>query len=151
MSRKQSARSSVKFVVTVSSPERFRSQAAHLRAVLLRSLEYLNEKSVSLDLSVVGDAEMRKVNRATRGKDEPTDVLSFENEGFPNGDANPRYLGEILISPRSAEQKGHTLPHLAVHGLLHLLGYTHSGTRDTIAMESTEQKILEHVTRNHRT
>lgn len=149
----QSARSSAKPTVTVSSAARYVSEAARLRAVLLHSMEHLGIGAASVDLSVIGDAAMRKINRETRGKDEPTDVLSFENLGFPSGPSAARYLGEIVIAPQSAARKEHATEHLAVHGLLHLLGYTHEGARDTIAMEKIEKRILTHlahVTRNHR-
>jgi len=75
---------------------------------------------------LVSDRAIRKYNRAYRGKDDPTDVLSFP------GDAG--YLGDILISVETADrQAGETagltprmnLNRLVLHGVLHLLGYDH--------------------------
>ncbi|MDE3198184.1 MAG: rRNA maturation RNase YbeY [Acidobacteriota bacterium] len=74
---------------------------------------------------ITGDAEVRKLNRAYRGKDYATDVLSFPGEGD--------YLGDIAISlaraRAQAKQYGHTLEDevriLMLHGLLHLCGMDH--------------------------
>jgi len=113
-------------------------------------MQALDLGDAGVDLHIVSDAVMRRINRKTRGKDEPTDVLSFENFDFPSGGAR-RHLGEIFISPASARRKGHGVEHLVIHGLLHLLGYTHDAARDTMAMEKLEQKLIAHVTRRHRT
>jgi probable rRNA maturation factor len=87
------------------------------------------ETAMALVLS--DDAELQRLNRAYRDLDRPTDVLSFAVDA---GDLPPEeapYLGDVLISlpyaARNAEVAGHGLPEelalLAVHGLLHLLGY----------------------------
>lgn len=79
-----------------------------------------------LSIAIVSDRRMRALNRQFRGKDKVTDVLSFpaESRGF---------LGDIVIaagvSKRQAREAGHSavteLRVLALHGLLHLLGYDH--------------------------
>jgi probable rRNA maturation factor len=79
-----------------------------------------------LSIAIVSDRRMRALNRQFRGKDKVTDVLSFpaESRGF---------LGDIVIaagaSKRQAQDAGHTAQTevrvLALHGLLHLLGYDH--------------------------
>ena len=77
-------------------------------------------------VAVVPDARVRRLNREYRRTDAPTDVLSF-----PSGDRN--YLGDIVIAAgvarRQARRAGHAfqteLRVLALHGLLHLLGYDH--------------------------
>jgi probable rRNA maturation factor len=81
-----------------------------------------------LSVAIVSDRRMRALNRQFRGKDAVTDVLSFpaEDRGF---------LGDIVIaagvSQRQAREAGHSvqteLRVLALHGLLHLLGYDHEG------------------------
>ena len=86
-----------------------------------------------LTVAVVSDRRMRTLNRTFRGQDRPTDVLSFpvgEGEAAPAG---PRPLGDIVIAlgvaTRQAAEQGHALGTelrvLALHGLLHLLGYDH--------------------------
>jgi probable rRNA maturation factor len=80
----------------------------------------------SLTVAVVPDARVRALNRTYRAKDTATDVLSF-----PAGE--PGLLGDVVIAGgiarRQAREAGHTLQDelrvLALHGLLHLLGYDH--------------------------
>jgi probable rRNA maturation factor len=84
----------------------------------------------AFDCLIAGDAELRRWNRAYRGKDCATDVLSF-----PTGDEGRglSYLGDIAISAQrahvQARQFGHTTEQevriLMLHGLLHLLGHDH--------------------------
>lgn len=80
----------------------------------------------TVGLVVVSPAEMATINGEHRGKPEPTDVLSFPVDGpeardWPD-DGPPPELGDILICPEAAEEP---LTTLAVHGLLHLVGYDH--------------------------
>lgn len=105
------------------------------RAGLLRLLRRLTRlygiRRPSLTLVLAGDDAVRRLNRTFRGKDKPTDVLSF-----PLGETGPdgkHYLGDIVIAVpvagRQARAKGHSLDRelrlLAIHGYLHLLGYDH--------------------------
>lgn len=80
----------------------------------------------AVTVAVVSDARVRSLNRTFRGKDAPTDVLSFPAD-------EPRLLGDVVIAAgvarRQAQAAGHSLQTelrvLALHGLLHLLGYDH--------------------------
>lgn len=91
-------------------------------------------------IALISDARMRTLNRAYRGKDYATDVLSF-----PVGD--DQFLGDIAIATgvaqRQADDAGHPvgteLKILALHGLLHLLGYDHD--RDDGKMERVETRL----------
>ena len=98
--------------------------------------------STELTIRVVGAAESRKLNRTWRGKDKPTNVLSFA--------ADSPLLGDLAICApvvaREAREQG-KLPaahwaHMVVHGVLHLLGYDHENDRDAQRMEVRETKIL---------
>lgn len=85
-------------------------------------------------VAIVSDATMRRLNRTYRGKDYATDVLSFPAE-------DPGVLGDIAIASgvamRQARRLGHPmvteLQVLALHGLLHLLGYDHENDRGEMA------------------
>ena len=95
-----------------------------------RILEILGIKNSELSVLITGDEEIRELNRTYRGKDRPTDVLSF-----PMGDRidGKFILGDVVISldtaQRQAKELGHSLEEeverLLVHGILHLLGYDH--------------------------
>lgn len=95
------------------------------------------------------DALLRSLNATYRGKDAPTNVLSFPFQA-PPGAAPGRYLGDIVlaaetIAREAAEQHvslDHHLQHLVVHGLLHLLGYEHETDAEADDMEGLEIEIL---------
>jgi probable rRNA maturation factor len=112
--------------VVLDRQRRQRIDAPRLRRVLRdagRTLRASGEVSVVL----AGDGLLRRLNRDYRGKDRPTDVLSFPGAGGEEG------LGDVVISvpaaARNARRHGHSVPReldiLALHGFLHLLGYDH--------------------------
>lgn len=99
-------------------------------------------------VALVSDGRMRALNRSFRGKDYATDVLSFPTTASPPEAAdNPDYLGDIVIATgvaeRQAEEAGHSVGTevriLALHGLLHLLGYDHE--TDDGQMARVERKL----------
>lgn len=91
----------------------------------------------TVTVAIVPDGRVRQLNRQYRKKDAPTDVLSFPASADPLRRGKPseerRYLGDIVIAAgvarRQAREAGHSLQTelrvLALHGLLHLLGYDH--------------------------
>jgi len=127
-------------VVVLNRQRRQRIDAARLRRVLReagRTLRTSGEVSVVL----AGDRLLRRLNRDFRGKDRPTDVLSFPGAGGEEG------LGDVVISvptaQRNARRQGHTvlreLDILALHGFLHVLGYDHE--TDDGRMDRLEQRL----------
>ena len=104
----------------------------------------------AVTLLFTSDAEMQVLNRDWRGKDKPTNVLSFPAPAMPvpEGEATP--LGDIALAcetvSREAAEQGKPLAdhtaHLIVHGTLHLLGYDHETDGEAEEMESEERKIL---------
>ncbi|MFN0265180.1 rRNA maturation RNase YbeY [Tepidamorphus sp. 3E244] len=104
------------------------------------------ECSGELALALGDDAMLRKLNADFRGKDEPTNVLSF-----PSGEEG--FLGDIAISAETlareaaeqAKQPRHHAVHLLVHGILHLLDYDHDTNERAEEMEALERLILENL------
>jgi probable rRNA maturation factor len=100
-------------------------------------------RSAALTVRVVGAAESRRLNRTWRGKDQPTNVLSFAGD-----ETEP--LGDLAICApvvaREAREQGKQptahWAHMVVHGVLHLLGYDHENDREAAIMEAREAKIL---------
>jgi probable rRNA maturation factor len=94
----------------------------------------------AVTVAIASDARVRALNRQYRGKDAPTDVLSFPAE-------EPDTLGDVIIAAgvarRQARDAGHSvqteLRVLALHGLLHLLGYDHE--RDAGRMARVERRL----------
>ena len=115
---------------------RRRIGAARLRRLLSAAAEAL-DVSGEVALVLTGDRAVRTLNARYRGKDKPTDVLSFPGPGGALG------LGDIVISVETAARNARglrrTLPQeldvLALHGFLHCLGYDHDtddGTMDRL-------------------
>jgi probable rRNA maturation factor len=97
------------------------------------------------------DAEMRALNRAWRGKDSSTNVLSFPAGDTPGAIVSePRPLGDVVLAAETvlAEAADRDIPaadhaaHLVVHGMLHLLGFDHERDEEAEAMEALETKVL---------
>lgn len=92
------------------------------------------------------DETLRAMNARFRGKDRPTNVLSFPAAGS----AGPAYLGDIALAlqtvAREAAEQEKTvtdhIAHLIVHGVLHLAGHDHGEERQAEAMEALERRIL---------
>jgi probable rRNA maturation factor len=93
-----------------------------------------------LSLELVDPDRMRELNRSHRGRDEPTDVLSFPIDGA-GAVAGPRELGDVVICPERAAD----LVQATVHGVLHVCGYDHE------ADEGEMLKLQEAVMRDLRT
>lgn len=110
-----------------------------------------------LSITIVTNEEIRQINRKFRGKDQPTDVISFameemgEGEVAIQGENLPVALGDIIISvekaKEQAEEYGHSfireLGFLALHGFLHLLGYDHMTEEEEKVMFSKQKELLE--------
>jgi probable rRNA maturation factor len=100
-------------------------------------------------IALVSDRAIRTLNRDYRHKDLPTDVLSFPTHPYPKHLAHPAHLGDIVIATgvarRQAREAGHSyateLKVLALHGLLHLLGYDHHAASDRGRMARLERRL----------
>lgn len=112
--------------------------------------------TVEIAIRLTNDAEVHQLNAAYRGKDKPTNVLSFPMvqpdliEGLANTDDGEVLLGDIVLAlgvcAKEAEEKripvADHATHLIVHGLLHLLGYDHIRDEEAERMESIERAVL---------
>jgi len=117
---------------------------ARVKRIALRALEWEKAKG-SLTILLSSDARLKELNALFRGKNKPTNVLSFPAEANPD-----RYLGDVAIAhgvvTREAGESGKRfadhLAHLAVHGVLHLLGHDHEKPKEAARMEGIEREIL---------
>lgn len=107
--------------------------------------------SSELSLAIVDIDEMTELNSRYRGKDGPTDVLSFGcDDPCPVESDEPITLGDVVIAPEIAEEQatelGHTVEEelnlLLVHGILHLMGYDHDTDEDAAVMQERERVLL---------
>jgi len=138
--------------IALQNPNRYPEAAARrLRPWLAELVAALvsEEGAASLGVRFASDREVRRWNRELRGKDRPTDVLSFPGEAAPAGEPRhePHHIGDTLISVpaarRQAAADGHGVERelhvLLLHGLLHCLGHDHE--TDGGEMERLERHL----------
>lgn len=147
-------------IVTLENNQEKVSIPEALEADLTKAMNVVAElEALSLqtevDITLVDDAAIHELNRTYRGIDRPTDVLSFaldegEEEPEVDDDEIEHLLGDVIISAptavRQGEEYGHGLEremtYLAVHGMLHLLGYDHMEEKDKLIMRKREEEVL---------
>ena len=111
-----------------------------------------DSRPIELGVTLTDDAEVHRLNREWRGRDAPTNVLSFaleDEEGGVAADA-PRQIGDVILAFETvageAAREGRTpiahTAHLMVHGVLHLLGYDHQTDAEAEEMETLERRAL---------
>ncbi len=99
----------------------------------------LARKDVEVAVHIVSPAKMQALNNEHRGKDKPTDVLSFPLRVKHD----ILYLGDVFINRLDAKKN---LPFLVVHGFLHLMGYDHERSKhDEKVMFTLQDEILSHL------
>ncbi|MCH1500977.1 MAG: rRNA maturation RNase YbeY [Litoricolaceae bacterium] len=109
------------------------------------------QNDIEVAIRIVDANESQTLNRTYRGKDSPTNVLSFPAEmTIPE---EPVLLGDIAIcwpvvvreAKEQAKSIEHHLAHMVIHGCFHLLGYDHDNDQDAEAMEAKEIGILNNL------
>lgn len=122
-----------------------------LKSTARKLLAEVNEPDSSLSISIVDDARIQVLNREHRGKDKPTDVLSFPM--YESGEAGlgeeERLLGDVVISVDTARRQAadydaplqNEIYRLLIHGILHVLGHDHEEPAERAAMEAEERRL----------
>ena len=138
--------------VTVTNLQGRAVDPAFVRDVLVRALRLSGyRRPPGVGVALVDDAYIRTLNCEYRGGDYATDVLSFPMDGDPSPDGP--VLGDIVISVQRAREQARRYKHplrrevalLAIHGLLHLLGYDDQTEKAASAMRSREQALLDAI------
>ena len=109
----------------------------------------LDREEASVVIRIVDETESRQLNRDYRGKDSPTNVLSFPFE--PPAGIREEHLGDLVICApvvlREAQEQNKQpeahWAHMVVHGMLHLQGHDHQNSKEAEEMESLERQILD--------
>ncbi len=121
--------------------------------------KWLARHKIEISVTLTNDNAMKKINCEWRGKNKPTNVLSFPQidimqDGFKRehvvGKKSTLLLGDVVLSfetiHREAKAEQKTLKahvsHMVIHGVLHLLGYDHMNAKDAKRMEKLECDIL---------
>jgi probable rRNA maturation factor len=140
--------------VRVSGPPRRAGGPAPDRRLLARRagrlLEELGREEAELALTLVDDPTMQALNARDRGRQAPTDVLSYSLLEGPHAEFRRALLGDVVISvdtaARQARRARRSLDdeclRLLVHGVLHLVGHDHQAAEEARRMRAAERRLL---------
>jgi probable rRNA maturation factor len=128
-------------------------RSRQVRAIAERMLRHLGREEHELSILLTDDAFIQTLNETHRGKNRPTDVLSFsqnEGEGTPTP-MDHGLLGDVVISLDTAERQALGRKHslvdevsfLLAHGILHLLGYDHQTDEEEAIMNAMTSRLVE--------
>jgi len=130
--------------------------ARKLKKTARALLEAVDEAASTLSISIVSDREIQELNREHRGKDKPTDVLSFplvestlDAQNAAGGGEHERLLGDVVISVETARRQADAydaplqdeVNRLLIHGILHVLGHDHEEAGERARMEAEERRL----------
>jgi len=122
--------------------------AQQIRSWVAAVFTALKRSPLALTVRIVGEEEMTKLNQRHRGRNQPTNVLSFPIEPLPGMCTD--LLGDIVVCGPVVDREAaiqHKLPmghwaHMVVHGMLHLFGYDHESDQEATVMETLEKSVL---------
>ena len=139
-------------LIDIQNPESYTTIPAESDLSHWAQAAWQGEGEAGVVLRIVNDAESQTLNRDYRGKDYPTNVLSFPYDAplIPLEEGETDYLGDLVVClpvmEREAAEQGKTTTqhwaHLLVLGLLHLQGYDHITDAEAEEMETLETQIL---------
>jgi probable rRNA maturation factor len=138
------------YKVFIHTDEEFTLVVDTLEAACLAALTHQNAPPGEISIVLVGEDRMRQFNLQFRDTDKPTDVLAF-SDGSVDPDSKTTYHGDIIIcipiAKKQASVSGNSISDelslLAVHGVLHLLGYEHDTQDSKSAMWAEQSAILQ--------
>jgi len=121
-----------------------------LRTRARRLLHAIGRPDGELSIVLVDDATIQQYNQQYRGKDQPTDVLSFAMGEGEFGNINPSILGDVVISVPTALRQTHQskrtlidqVTFLLTHGLLHLVGHDHETDEQERDMNRETRRLM---------
>jgi probable rRNA maturation factor len=150
--RRRGGKGRVRIDVVVRSARWKKRRAAGtvVKTAVLAAAQAVSTAPAELAIVLADDSAIRALNRKWRGRNAPTNVLSFPAPAPGKSRRAAPHLGDLVIAyqttAREAAAEGkpfeHHLAHLAVHGFLHLLGYDHESDREARVMEGLERRIL---------
>lgn len=115
------------------------------------AVDHRDARASEVALVLVGDEEMRTLNRDWRGKNGATNVLSFPaDDTMMLRDDGPVLLGDVVLALETIEREAREMDvtladhaqHLVVHGILHLLGLDHATDEEAETMEALESRVM---------
>lgn len=144
-------------MLEINNLTRTKVDAAYLKKVAAAALKKIKRGNAELSAVFVGERRMRILNWRYRGKNRPTDVLSFSQEDaemFVKAPEKVVRLGEVVLcasqAKKQAKRAGHSLRKeltvLLIHGILHLGGYDHERSeKEAEKMEELQERIVANI------
>ena len=142
-------------ISVVSLDKKLRKFEKSIKSAALKTLKILKKNGVEADIYLIGDRQMKFLNKKFRGKDKTASILSFEEpRNFIYPKSQFKRIGEIYMSiphiKRQAVDSEITdyrllIVKLLIHGFLHLFGYSHKRKNDRIKMEKLEQALSKEI------
>jgi probable rRNA maturation factor len=137
----------VNVFINTALPEGVKPSSAALAKTVLAGLQRFSRAAGEVNLIIVDDAEITRLNKSFLRKDRATDVISFSHPQFPGIKGQP--FGDIYICADAAQRQGRELGHgamlelftLAAHGALHLAGHDDNTLQKRAAMNAIAEKI----------
>ncbi|MEK9150794.1 MAG: rRNA maturation RNase YbeY [Patescibacteria group bacterium] len=142
-------------ISVISLDKKFRKFEKLIKSAALKTLKILKKNGVEADIYLIGDRQMKFLNKKFRDKNKTTTVLSFEEpRSFVYPKSRFKRIGEIYISIRRIKRQASDskiadhrslIAGLLIHSFLHLFGYDHKRKNDRIRMEKLEQSTIKKV------
>ena len=141
-------------VVVRSEKSDFKKFEGKVKKAAETALKRVRKHNFIVHVYLVDDLEIKRLNKIFRNKNKSTNVLSFKEPNFfPHPELRLKkglkFLGEVYLAPLYIRKHNENISHLAVHGVLHLAGYTHEKENDKIRMERKEKLILSGIFNSH--
>lgn len=143
-------------MIEINNLTKTRIKEKRLKQAAEAALKEIKKEKAEVSLALVGGKRMRALNKMYRGKDKPTDVLSFNQiergKKFVKAPEKNIRLGEVVVCLPTARKQAKRSKHsllkeliiLLIHGILHLAGYEHErSAREAKKMEKAQNKIME--------
>jgi probable rRNA maturation factor len=124
--------------ILINNRSSFSVEKKLVRKIVKNILKKEGTTSGQVSIVFLNSQEIREINKKYRGKDKPTDVLSFVHDGVGLEGTEIDFMGEVLISPDDSKE----IIKVLIHGILHLLGYDHQSIKDRKVMEQKENLYL---------
>jgi len=142
-------------ISVVNSQKKVKLNMKLLKQAALSSLSFLKENAGMLSVYIVGDTEIKNLNYKYRSIDKPTDVLAFSMREGMELKGEEGILGDVVISAETALRQARRYKKSVndemnlylVHGILHLVGYDDSSSRDRKKMFQVQEQILKNKAR----
>jgi probable rRNA maturation factor len=125
----------------------FKELNSKIKNLLFFILKLEEIKNSHLEVFLVSENKIKEINKIYRKKNKSTNVLTFsyfnlEEKKMLRPDLNKKFLGEIFLAPDFIKRKKEDILYILIHGFLHLIGYVHSGKKNSIIMENKEREII---------